>query len=278
MRRSVATSFRCFAFTFAAVCVMWFGIPLLAQTCPDLPFDEEWPIAPAPDKIAATCDEACPEPHFSWTISGFSYAIDPSGTPIDVVYAKCVNKLDGTTKYVNIPSDFFDCWRCEGYGGCAGDACPQGQLCVQQPAVGGSDCRRYVCNDPRYQPVENGYDENGKILVVCRLKPEETCEPPTCTPATVTLAGPTKIQPGATCEWSAAATAPGCASGTYIYHWFAANQWVGGGQSYTGGKPSGVLNGYPWKLRVEVVLQDGTPAGSKEITVSESSTAPVCFY
>jgi hypothetical protein len=202
---------------------------------------------------------------------------DDVSSGVDVVYARC-DKAGETTQYVDIRSDFGDCWRCEGDAGC-GTNCPPGELCVQQPGVAGSDCRRYGCTDSRYQPVENGYDAQGRIIVVCRLKPTETCTTPSCVPATVTLSGPTQIRPGATCEWSAtASSSTGCSAGDYIYHWYAANAWVGGGQYYTGGKPSGVLNGYPWKLRVEVVTSDGTFAGKHEITVSESSNAPVCFY
>jgi hypothetical protein len=95
-----------------------------------------------------------------------------------------------------------------------------------------------------------------------------------CTPATVLLDGPTTIRTGTSCTWSAEAFSE-CTGATYTYNWYVSNTWVGSGQWYTGGRPNGVLAGQSWRLRVEASY-NGFAAGSSEIYVSESASAPIC--
>ena len=264
MRKYVATSIRFLVF---AVTVMFLSSPtVLASDCPPTkPATNRGPIAPNGPWIAYQCPEMC---NLQYPPVFTRYYEPPD--LIDLIYVWCdgVNGAPGEEK--PIPST-STCWKC--LDGCAGSNCPAGEICEPNAGQWGSDCIRYGCDDPNYEPVEDSTAPGG---VICRRKTTASC-PESCTPATVVLDGPTTIQPGATCEWSAAASSSTCSASAYTYHWYAANHWVGSGQYYSGGKPSGVLNGYPWKLRVEV-LYNGTPAGSKEIQVSESSNAPVCFY
>ena len=280
MRRYVALSTRflvvAFALTFVAD-ANWLGTKLLAQNCPEtIAARPMGPVTPDGHGIAAQCPEVCVNetlsPHFKRLV------YDPNG-PIDIVYVDCIRDVDGALVKSDqkIPSDFGDCWRC--IDSCGGTACPDGQTCIPVPGTNGSDCQSYVCDDPAYEPKESR-DAEGKVIVVCQLKQGAVCQggAPTCT-ATVFMEGPTKIRPGATCMWSADLwpSSTSCPESGYIYHWFAANQWVGLGEYYSGGKPDGVLNGYPWKLRVEA-WYNGVYAGKREIEVREDSTAPVCFY
>lgn len=269
MRSYVLTSAR---FLTLAVAVMILGGPaiLASDHCPETkPVALRGAIDPDGDWIAYSCPEACSSPHdppvfvrWDWTSSS-----------TDVIYVWC-NGINGAPGgEVPIPST-STCWKC--LGSCAGSACPPGELCLPDPGQPRSDCQRYGCDDPAYEPVES-FDAQGNAIVICRRKPTAKCpEIISCTPATVVLDGPTAIQPGATCSWSAEAWS-GCPASGYTYHWYAANHWVGSGQYYSGGKPSGVLNGYPWRLRVEA-FYNGTFAGSQEIEVREDSSAPICMY
>lgn len=280
MRRYVAMSIRFLVIAFAATFVTeanWFGTQLWAQTCPEtIAPTPKGPVTPDGPSIAAQCPEACvllsTSPHYK------RFGYDQNGK-IDVVYVDCKRDSDGTVVAtdVEIQSDFGDCWRC--IDSCGGAACPSGQTCIPDPGTEGSDCQSYGCDDPAYEPKESR-DAEGNIIVVCQLIPGAVCKGPTpsCT-ATVFMEGPTKIRPGATCMWSADLwpSSTSCAESEYIYHWFAANQWVGIGEYYSGGKPDGVLNGYPWKLRVEA-WHNGVYAGKREIEVKEDANAPVCFY
>lgn len=269
MRRYVALSSRFLVIAFA----LTFATQLLAEVCPETkPARYVGPIAPDGPLIASQCPEACP------TLGSTPYYLDYNDDhygDLDIVFAEC-RTSDGTAvSWPEIPSNFGDCWRC--LETCAGAACPPGELCIPNPNAKGSDCERWTCDDPGYDPVESR--DGDKITVICRLHPLALCPIPTidCTLTSVTLDGPTQIQPGATCMWSAGVSTSYCNDSRYDYEWYAANQWVGSGQDYSGGKPANVPNGYPWKLRVEVTI-DGRDVGIYEIEVRESANAPVCFY
>ena len=153
--------------------------------------------------------------------------------------------------------------------GCAGDQCPDGEVCLPDPGEPGSDCIRWGCDDPsNYKAEEDWEDPTNATGVICRRK---TPCPPTCTTTTVSIGGPASIRPGATCTWSAAASNTSC---TYKYDWYIGFYWVGTGEYYTGGRPSWIPTG-PWKLRVDTHY--GTQyVGSHEIQISESPTARLC--
>jgi hypothetical protein len=261
MHKYAMTSFRFFLIAFALVCV-FDGPAALAQTCePTKPATDRGAITPNGPWIAYQCPESCnmstPPVFLRWTEDPWL---------LDTIWVWC-GAVNGNPGYeAAIPSN-SSCWNC--INGCAGDNCPPGELCIPRPNQWGSDCRRYACDDPNYELVENGV--NG--VPYCRRK--VAC-PPSCTPATVTLDGPTRIRTGASCTWTGNAFNDTCNASAYTYNWYTGTFWLGSGQYYTGGRPSGVLIGSPWRLRVEVTY-NGTWVGSKEIEVRESSTAPICF-
>lgn len=258
MRRYAMTLCRIFTIAFAAV-------SLHAQCLQTKPAIAKGPITPDGPWIAYQCPEACPSPH---SPPVYTHRTEDPWL-LDRIWVWCEATPGNPAHSAAIPAT-SSCWNC--LGGCAGSSCPPGELCVPRPNSGGSDCQRYACDDPtNYDLVENwttGIPE-------CRRKTSSPCPPPPCTPATVTLDGPTKIQPGGTCTWTATISS-GCSGSSYTYHWYVGTQWVGTGPSYTGGKLSGIQNGYPWYLRVDAIY-NGTIAASREIQVSESTRAMACF-
>lgn len=246
------------------VTIAFIAVSIHAQCLDTMPVIERGPIAPDGNVIAGQCQEACTT--FGTTPKFDRHWEDP--WYLDWITIGCYAS-DGTRVGGTDVASTNTCWKC--VEGCAGSACPPGETCLPRPNWGGSDCHRYACADPvNYMVVEN--TQTG--VPECRRR--EPCSPPSCTTATVVLNGPTKIQPGATCMWTAEIQSQ-CPSSDYIYHWYAGPQWVGSGPSYTGGKPSGVLNGYPWRVRVEIVY-NGALVASDEIQVSESANAMACFY
>lgn len=255
MSRYAMTLCRIFMVVFAAVSIH-------AQCVETMPVVERGPIAPDGALIASQCLESCPNlssaPVFlrHWQDAWF----------LDWIEVWCQGANGGQGSVAQIPST-STCWKC--VEGCAGSNCPPGETCLPKPGVGGSDCQRYACADPtNYMVVENAQTGQPE----CRRR--TSC--PGCTPTSVTITGPTAIQPGTSCTWSVDVQSS-CPSSSYIYHWYAGPQWVGNGTSYTGGKPNGTLNGYPWRVRVEVVY-NGALVGSHEIQVRESANALACFY
>jgi subtilisin family serine protease len=97
-----------------------------------------------------------------------------------------------------------------------------------------------------------------------------TVAPP---PPTVSISGPTLIQPGATCTWDAIVT-----NGTppFSYLWSGQVQpWGTTGPSYTGGKdPAQSSNSFT--LRVDVT-DSANGTGWASITVTEDPSAPPCI-
>jgi hypothetical protein len=257
MRRETATLFRLFLIMLAAA---WSGSALLAADCPETkPATHRGPIAPNGPWIAYQCPEACGNKTPGTFVR---HTEDPY--LLDWIFVWCSGGYE-----VGIPAN-TSCWNC--INGCAGSNCPPGELCVPIKNSWGSDCQRYACDDPAYTLVENWTTG----IPYCRRSQPCPTDPPVqqCTPATVMLEGPTKIRPGATCTWSAQAFSE-CSGATYTYTWYVANQYAGTGEYYTGGRPSGVQIGYPWKIRVEATY-NGYAAGSQEITVKEDSTARIC--
>jgi hypothetical protein len=254
MRRYAMTMFRVFTVVMATVC----GTALLATECqPTKPANYRGQIAPNGPWIAYQCPEACG----MMTPGTFLRRVEDPNL-LDWIYVWCNGGYETA-----IPAT-STCWNC--VNGCAGSNCPPGELCIPIARQSGSDCLRYGCDDPAYELVES----SATTVPYCRRK--QPCPTtPTCTPATVVLDGPTTIRPGASCMWSAQAFSE-CTGAAYTYNWYVANHWAGSGQYYSGGRPSGVLIGSSWKVRVEVTY-NGSPAGSKEITVREAASAPICF-
>ena len=236
----------------------------LAQYCPPtMPAVDRGQITPNGSWIAYSCPESCSSPQSPPVFLRWQ---PDANVGLDIIWVWCQSSM----KEVPIQSD-STCWNC--LGGCAGSDCPPGEICLPDKGKAGSDCRRYGCADPNYEAIENSAttDPNDAI---CQRK---TWCPPVqyCTPATVYIDGPTKIRPDATCLWSAEAWSE-CGSSGYVFNWYIGSHWVGSGPDYTGGRPWWVSAGQPWKLRVEAAY-NGTFAGSREIQVSESSTAMYCI-
>ena len=94
--------------------------------------------------------------------------------------------------------------------------------------------------------------------------------PPTLT---VSISGPTLIRPGATCLWQASV-----ADGTppYSYQWTIDGADGGTGASASGHKDPGNFNS---SFTVSVAVTDaGGLHGTRDITVTESSSAPICPF
>lgn len=89
----------------------------------------------------------------------------------------------------------------------------------------------------------------------------------------VSIDGPTQIQPGATCTWSAIAHG---GAAPFTYQW--TNDWqpVGNDVFYTGSKSAG-SSGSSFRLWVRVTDAVGGQA-EHEITVYEDAGAPVCAF
>lgn len=100
--------------------------------------------------------------------------------------------------------------------------------------------------------------------------PRRTSGSPTLTG--ISIDGPTQIRSGATCTWNAVT---GSGSPPYTYQWTNDGMLVGNDYSYTGSRLSGSTSS---SFRVRLVVTDAANAqGEHEITVSENSSAPVCF-
>lgn len=257
MSRSAAMLFRFFMIALAVLCVA--GTPIAVADCPPetKPATARGPIAPNGPWIAYQCPEAC-----GMMTPGTFLRHTEDPYLVDWIFVWCQGGYEAA-----IPAT-STCWNC--VDGCAGANCPPGELCMPIAGQWGSDCIRYGCDDPAYEIVE----KTATSAPYCRRK--EACTTPSCTPATVTLEGPTTIRTGASCTWTATAASSTCAASAYTYTWYVANHWAGTGQYYSGGRPSGVLIGSSWKVRVEVAY-NGVAVGSKEISVKESANAPICI-
>jgi hypothetical protein len=88
----------------------------------------------------------------------------------------------------------------------------------------------------------------------------------------VTIEGPTRIQPGATCTWRAVAS-----GGTppYSYNWTNDGLYAGSDEYYTGSKDSGNI-GSSFPLTV-TVTDAADQYDSAEITVYEDESARICM-
>src|SRR5690606_12287714 len=136
---------------------------------------------------------------------------------------------------------------------------PPGAFCTTIPGQLGSDCVAFTC-PPGYEIVPQSYPDPP----ICRM----ACPGGTMT---VDIAGPTAIQPGAQCTWTAVVTG---GSGSYTFDWFNQNLFQGNGQYYSGGRLSGSTASHFW-LRVNV--WDGYQSKSNEILVAEDPSAPICI-
>lgn len=150
------------------------------------------------------------------------------------------------------------CWDC--VDGCSA-SCPTGSLCKAFPEWG-NDCQEFTCpegwnlTDPDGNPFKAPY-----------------CTRPCPPPLTVTISGPIKIKPGATCTWTASAS--GGSGGPYTFAWYNDNHVQNTGDSYTGGRLSGTLYPQFW-VRVDVADADGTHHKTTQILVKEDATAAIC--
>lgn len=91
------------------------------------------------------------------------------------------------------------------------------------------------------------------------------------TPPSVSIDGPTQIQPGATCTWQALASG---GAPPYAYSWTNNGALAGTGEYYTGSKDPGNTNSY-FTLRV-TVTDAASASNYHEITVYENSSAMIC--
>ena len=251
--------------TLAFIVLSLAGTGLSAADCPPTkPATYRGPIAPNGPWITYQCPELC------GTQPGTFLRRVEDVDFMDLIYVWCPNVAEERA----IPSS-STCWNC--VDGCAGSNCPPGELCLPKAKQSGYDCFRWGCDDPAYTIME-GTSENGWQAYCRRVQPCPE-DPPVqqCVPASVWTDGPTTIRPGTSCTWSAGVFSE-CPSSAYTYHWYAGTMWVGSGEYYTGGRPSGVLIGSPWRLRVEAIYNaNGQIAGSREFWVSESSSAPICM-
>lgn len=93
--------------------------------------------------------------------------------------------------------------------------------------------------------------------------------PPTI-PPTISIDGPTRIQPGATCIWSASVSG---GLSPYTYDWHMDGVDMGSDATLDAAKPTGL--GSPFTVYLDVWGADGGHS-STSINVTESSTAPIC--
>lgn len=263
MHKLTMTLFRLLTIALVAV---W-ATALFAQCVEEVPAIDNGPIAVNGPAIAAQCPEACPNfspGQFLWYAedAGFDYIAvqcsDAAGTSARIYSTTHPNSTAST------------CWNC--VGGC-GVNCPAGELCMPVPYSSGSDCHRFSCpagfTIAERQAVVNG--QTSAQPYCWRERPSSECTRP---PVQVDLVGPSSIRTGQACSWSASASG-GAPGASMSYTWYVSNNPVGYGPYYTGGRPSGTLVGYSWRLRVTVT--DGYTWASDEILVSESSYAPMCW-
>lgn len=243
------------------------GTQAFAQACPEVEAIPRGAIAPDGQAIASQCPEACP----NWVPGQYlSYGWDTSF--LDYIEIQCSDL--SKPKIWSTPQDGSSastCWNCT--GGCAGTACPPGELCLPIPRSSGSDCQRFGC-PAGYTIAERDAVINGvsKKQPYCVRTDATTCPPDP--EISVQLEGPAKIRTNGQCTWTANAWG-GSATAAKSYTWYVSNNPVGYGPYYTGGRPSGTLVGNSWRLRVTVT--DGVKYKSQEVLVSESSTAPICM-
>jgi pimeloyl-ACP methyl ester carboxylesterase len=120
------------------------------------------------------------------------------------------------------------------------------------------------------QETRDGYAAIAQVLV------EQfgvTTPPPPGVLTSVSITGPTLIRPGATCTWWANV---GDGTPPYTYHW--TNDWMPAGSNsyeYMGRKDPG-NTGSSFRVRVAVTDAEGRQ-GDREITVTENSSARICF-
>lgn len=154
------------------------------------------------------------------------------------------------------------CWYCR--AGCA-NACTGGEdACVLQQGARDGDCRGYNC--PSGYTMVEGY---GLTEVPKCIKPVEDPGTPS-----VTLSGPTYIQPGSSCTWTANGSG---GTSPYTYTWYYDGMWrkAGSDNTYTGGVLSGDLN---TEFVLKVIIKDANnETDSAEILVRESSAAKPCM-
>jgi pimeloyl-ACP methyl ester carboxylesterase len=104
-----------------------------------------------------------------------------------------------------------------------------------------------------------------------RIGMVQTGSPPPPLPS-VSISGPTEIRPGAVCTWYASV---GDGTPPYSYGWTNDGMPVGNDYSYTGSKGAGSTGS---SFLVRVLVTDAVGAqGAREITVSENSSADLCF-
>ncbi len=261
------TSF--FRFLAIALVATGVGIPASAQ-CPPPAEVEATPlgaITPSGTAIASQCPEACP----NWVPGQYlSYGWDLDF--LDYIEIQCSDAQQSVKKIWSTPktgSTASTCWNCT--GGCAGTACPPGELCLPVPRSTGSDCQRFGC-PAGYTIAERQSVVNGETKTQPYCVRTTATECPPIPDITVQLEGPATIRTGGQCTWTANAWG---GSGTLSYTWYASNNPVGYGPYYTGGRPSGTLVGHSWRLRVTAT--DGVRYKSQEVLVNESSTAPICM-
>ncbi len=266
MSRLTSTLFR---FLVIALVVAGAGIPAFAQQCPPAQI-EATPmggITPNGSAIAGQCPEACP----NW-VAGQYVAYGWGTDFLDYIEVQCSDVQQSVKKIWSTPvsgSNASTCWNC--VGGC-GQNCPPGELCLPVPRSTGSDCQRFGCPSG-YSIAERQAVVNGETKTQPYCVRTAQCPPqPPIPPITVQLEGPATIRTGGECTWTANAFG---GSGNLSYTWYVSNNPVGHGPYYTGGRPSGTLVGYSWRLRVTVT--DGVRYTSQEIQVSESSSAPICM-
>lgn len=89
----------------------------------------------------------------------------------------------------------------------------------------------------------------------------------------VSISGPTRIQPGATCTWDAPTSG---GSPPYSYQWTNDGQLAGSSYSYTGSKAWGSSSSW-FSLKVSVTDAAGTIRDA-EITVYVDSSAGICAF
>jgi hypothetical protein len=98
----------------------------------------------------------------------------------------------------------------------------------------------------------------------------QAVQPPPST-LSVSISGPTQIQPGATCTWDAATSG---GNPPYSYQWSKDGAPAGNSYYYTGSKDWG--SGNSWFRLIVSVTDAAGAVRDTEITVYESSAAGIC--
>lgn len=262
MHKLTMTLFRLLAIALVVVSTT----AILAQCPEEVPATDMGSIAVNGPVIAGQCPEACP----NW-VAGQYVAYGWDAQQLDFIEVQCSDTAQTVAKIYSTThpnSTASTCWNC--VGGC-GVNCPPGELCLPVPKSSGSDCHRFAC-PAGYTIAERQAIVDGKTTSqpYCWRSSTSACPPEAIA---LTLDGPTSIRTGEMCSWSAYAS--GGSGAAFSYTWYVSNNPVGTGPYYTGGRPSGTLVGYSWRLRVDVT--DGVSYASQEILVSESDYAPICM-